>query len=90
VLNDHLRFADEFVRHKILDLVGDLHTLGRAIVGHVVGRNAGHMLNHELALAVQKLVASRRRAARPLSAAAARSPQLTGGNGLLPGVAAGG
>ena len=90
VLNDHLRFADEFVRHKILDLVGDLHTLGRAIVGHVVGRNAGHMLNHELALAVQKLVASRRRAARPMSAAAARSPQLTGGNGLLPGVAAGG
>jgi UDP-3-O-acyl N-acetylglucosamine deacetylase len=89
VLNDHLRFADEFVRHKVLDLVGDLHTLGRAIVGHVVGRNAGHALNHELALAIQKFSASRRRAvARSMSAVGARSPRLAAGDGLLPGVAA--
>jgi UDP-3-O-acyl N-acetylglucosamine deacetylase len=90
VLNDHLRYADEFVRHKILDLVGDLHTLGRVIVGHVVGRNAGHMLNNELALAIQKFSASRRRAgARSMSAAGARSPHLAGGDGFVPGVAAG-
>ena len=57
VLNDHLRFSDEFVRHKMLDLVGDLHTLGRAVVGHVIGRNAGHTLNHQLALAIQKACA---------------------------------
>jgi UDP-3-O-acyl N-acetylglucosamine deacetylase len=89
VLNDHLRFADEFVRHKVLDLVGDLHTLGRAVIGHVVGRNAGHMLNNELALAIQRFSASRRRAAaRSLGAVGARSPHLTGGDGLLPGVAA--
>jgi len=61
VLNDHLRFNDEFVRHKILDLVGDLHTLGRAVVGHVTGRNAGHMLNHQLALAIHKSCALARR-----------------------------
>ncbi len=48
VLNGTLRFRDEFVRHKILDVVGDLALLGRAVVGHVVARNAGHALNHLL------------------------------------------
>jgi UDP-3-O-acyl N-acetylglucosamine deacetylase len=45
VLNDSLRFPDEFVRHKILDLVGDLFLLGRPLQPLVVGRNAGHALN---------------------------------------------
>ena len=48
VLNGALRFRDEFVRHKILDVIGDLALLGRPIVGHVVARNAGHALNHLL------------------------------------------
>ena len=48
ILNGHLRFRDEFVRHKILDLIGDLALLGRPVVGHVVARNAGHALNHQL------------------------------------------
>ena len=61
VLNDSLRFADEFVRHKMLDLVGDLALLGRPLLGHVVARNAGHALNHQLVAAVQK--AARRSAA---------------------------
>jgi UDP-3-O-acyl N-acetylglucosamine deacetylase len=89
VLNDHLRFADEFVRHKVLDLVGDLHTLGRAVVGHVVGRNAGHMLNHELNQAIQKACSAERRRAtsRSLAGAAARQP-ITGADGLRPGIAA--
>ena len=84
VLNDHLRFNDEFVRHKILDLVGDLHTLGRAVVGHVTGRNAGHMLNHLLALAIHKSCAAARR--RVL----ARGPlaQFARGEGLVPGLPA--
>ena len=47
VLNGTLRFRDEFVRHKILDVVGDLALIGRPIVGHVVARNAGHALNHQ-------------------------------------------
>ena len=82
VLNDHLRFNDEFVRHKILDLVGDLHTLGRPVVGHVTGRNAGHMLNHQLALAIYKSCgASRRRAPARMTAA-----QFTRGDGLVPGL----
>ena len=48
VLNGALRFQDEFVRHKILDVIGDLALLGRPVVGHVVARNAGHALNHTL------------------------------------------
>ncbi len=48
VLNGSLRFRDEFVRHKILDVIGDLALLGRPVVGHVVARNGGHALNHRL------------------------------------------
>jgi UDP-3-O-[3-hydroxymyristoyl] N-acetylglucosamine deacetylase len=48
ILNGTLRFRDEFVRHKILDVIGDLTLLGRPIIGHVVARNAGHALNHQL------------------------------------------
>jgi UDP-3-O-acyl N-acetylglucosamine deacetylase len=64
VLNDRLRFPDEFVRHKILDLIGDLHLLGRPVVGLVTGRNAGHALNLELVQAIERQhSAERRRAA---------------------------
>jgi UDP-3-O-[3-hydroxymyristoyl] N-acetylglucosamine deacetylase len=64
VLNDHLRYADEFVRHKVLDLVGDLSLLGRPLQGHVVARNAGHALNYQLVTAIQtSLSAERRRSA---------------------------
>jgi UDP-3-O-[3-hydroxymyristoyl] N-acetylglucosamine deacetylase len=57
-----LRFRDEFVRHKVLDLIGDLGLLGRPIVGHVIGRNAGHDLNFQLAVAIQRSVGLERRA----------------------------
>ncbi len=58
VLNSHLRYADEFVRHKILDLIGDLALLGRPVVGHVVARNAGHALHHQLVNAIAEAVAA--------------------------------
>jgi UDP-3-O-[3-hydroxymyristoyl] N-acetylglucosamine deacetylase len=48
VLNGSLRFRDEFVRHKILDMIGDLALLGCPVLGHVVARNGGHALNHSL------------------------------------------
>jgi UDP-3-O-[3-hydroxymyristoyl] N-acetylglucosamine deacetylase len=44
-----LRFEDEFVRHKILDAVGDLTLLGRPVLGHVVAHRAGHALHTNLA-----------------------------------------
>ncbi len=48
VLNGALRFRDEFVRHKILDVIGDLALLGHPVIGHVMARNGGHALNHML------------------------------------------
>src|ERR671918_2232955 len=47
-----LRFEDEFVRHKILDAVGDLALVGHPIVGHVVAHRAGHALHTQLAAAI--------------------------------------
>jgi UDP-3-O-[3-hydroxymyristoyl] N-acetylglucosamine deacetylase/3-hydroxyacyl-[acyl-carrier-protein] dehydratase len=44
-----LRFADEFVRHKILDIIGDLALMGRRIRGHVVAVKPGHAVNADLA-----------------------------------------
>jgi UDP-3-O-[3-hydroxymyristoyl] N-acetylglucosamine deacetylase len=49
VLNDELRFPDEFVRHKILDLTGDLALLAHPLRGHVVAYRGGHDLHAELA-----------------------------------------
>jgi UDP-3-O-[3-hydroxymyristoyl] N-acetylglucosamine deacetylase len=61
VLNG-LRYRDEFVRHKVLDLVGDLALLGRPLLGHVIARNAGHALNYELVVAIQRAVGLERQA----------------------------
>ena len=46
--NGPLRFADEFVRHKVLDLVGDLALLGRPILGRIVADRAGHAMHTAL------------------------------------------
>ena len=45
VVSGPLRFRDEFVRHKILDLVGDLALIGRPIVGEITAHRAGHALH---------------------------------------------
>jgi UDP-3-O-[3-hydroxymyristoyl] N-acetylglucosamine deacetylase len=50
VLNNKLRFADEFVRHKMLDAIGDLALLGHPLLGHVEAVKAGHALHAALAL----------------------------------------
>jgi UDP-3-O-[3-hydroxymyristoyl] N-acetylglucosamine deacetylase len=49
VLNNALRFDDEFVRHKILDAVGDLALVGHPVIGHLVAHRAGHALHTEFA-----------------------------------------
>jgi UDP-3-O-[3-hydroxymyristoyl] N-acetylglucosamine deacetylase len=46
--NGPLRFADEYVRHKVLDLIGDLALAGRRIEGHVVAERAGHAMHTAL------------------------------------------
>ncbi|HTY45119.1 MAG TPA: bifunctional UDP-3-O-[3-hydroxymyristoyl] N-acetylglucosamine deacetylase/3-hydroxyacyl-ACP dehydratase [Patescibacteria group bacterium] len=48
VIKNKLRFEDEFVRHKILDLLGDLYIFGQPIKGHVLAAKSGHSLNLKL------------------------------------------
>ncbi len=49
ILNeDGLRYDDEFVKHKILDAVGDLYLLGHSLIGHFVAEKSGHGLNNLL------------------------------------------
>ncbi len=54
--NGPLRFDDEYVRHKILDLIGDLALAGRRIEGHVVAERAGHAMHTAL---VSRLIKDR-------------------------------
>ncbi len=56
VQNGPLRFIDEFVRHKVLDLIGDLALAGRRIQGRVVAERAGHAMHTAL---VQRLMRDR-------------------------------
>jgi UDP-3-O-[3-hydroxymyristoyl] N-acetylglucosamine deacetylase len=49
VLNeDGLRYEDEFVKHKILDAIGDLYLLGHSLIGEFSGYKSGHALNNKL------------------------------------------
>jgi len=53
VINDDgLRYQDEFVKHKLLDVIGDLYLLGRPILGAFRGFKSGHALNNKLARAL--------------------------------------
>ncbi len=55
VLNDDgLRYEDEFVKHKLLDVIGDLYLLGRPLVGRFHGYKSGHALNNKLARALMR------------------------------------
>ncbi|MBC3949436.1 MULTISPECIES: UDP-3-O-acyl-N-acetylglucosamine deacetylase [Pseudomonas] len=55
VLNeDGLRYEDEFVKHKILDAIGDLYLLGNSLIGEFIGFKSGHALNNRL---LRKLIA---------------------------------
>jgi UDP-3-O-[3-hydroxymyristoyl] N-acetylglucosamine deacetylase len=56
VQNGDLRFPDEFVRHKVLDLIGDLALAGRRIQGRVIAERAGHAMHTAL---VQRLLRDR-------------------------------
>ncbi len=48
ILNDELRYPDEFVRHKLLDLIGDLYVAGKHILGHFIAHRSGHKHNVRL------------------------------------------
>jgi UDP-3-O-[3-hydroxymyristoyl] N-acetylglucosamine deacetylase len=58
ILSGPLRFRDEFVRHKVLDLIGDLALLGRPLNGHIHARKAGHAVHLEFARALHAAMMS--------------------------------
>jgi UDP-3-O-[3-hydroxymyristoyl] N-acetylglucosamine deacetylase len=58
ILSGPLRFRDEFVRHKVLDLIGDLALLGRPLNGHIHARKAGHAVHIEFARALHAAMMS--------------------------------
>ncbi|MDP8254355.1 MAG: UDP-3-O-acyl-N-acetylglucosamine deacetylase [Candidatus Alcyoniella australis] len=56
VINESgLRYSDEFVRHKVLDAMGDMYMAGKPIIGHYLANKSGHGLNHDL---MRKLASS--------------------------------
>jgi UDP-3-O-[3-hydroxymyristoyl] N-acetylglucosamine deacetylase len=48
IVNNHLRFPNEFVRHKLLDLLGDISLIGYPIIGHLYAERAGHAIHTAL------------------------------------------
>ena len=73
VASGPLRFRDEFVRHKVLDLVGDLALLGRPLDGHIHAVKAGHGLHIEFARALAAAAARTVPAAKTSGGASARA-----------------
>jgi len=71
VMNGPLRFRDEFVRHKILDLLGDLALIGRPITGEITASRAGHALHSRF---VAKVLAAAAEAEQDMSEAAPTEP----------------
>lgn len=56
IVNTELRFSDEFVRHKILDLIGDFYLLNRPIQGRVVAHFTGHTENIAMVRKIQEII----------------------------------
>jgi UDP-3-O-[3-hydroxymyristoyl] N-acetylglucosamine deacetylase len=58
VVNTTLRFPDEFARHKVLDLIGDLYLLGRPLEGHITASKTGHSDNLAMVKAIRAALAN--------------------------------
>ena len=61
-IDNQLRFADEHVRHKICDLIGDLALFGRPLCGRIVAYRSGHALNHALVRKLRESLAAKQEA----------------------------
>jgi UDP-3-O-[3-hydroxymyristoyl] N-acetylglucosamine deacetylase len=80
--NGPLRFADEYVRHKVLDLIGDLALAGRRIEGHVVAERAGHAMHTALVSRLLKDRSAWELAHVPVESAAAKEDGALAGRGM--------
>lgn len=80
-INGPLRFEDEYVRHKVLDLIGDLALAGRRIEGHVVAERAGHAMHTALVSRLLKDRAAWELAHVPVASAEAEEAERTAQSG---------
>ncbi|MCG8405392.1 MAG: UDP-3-O-acyl-N-acetylglucosamine deacetylase [Phycisphaerales bacterium] len=76
IIDNEFRFPDECVRHKILDLIGDLYLAGRPVRGKIIARKSGHALNHELVRRLLDAIEHQDRRAKLSSTAAIDAQQL--------------
>jgi UDP-3-O-[3-hydroxymyristoyl] N-acetylglucosamine deacetylase len=60
LINDSLRFADECVRHKVLDLIGDLSLIGCPLRGHFIAHKSGHTMDMELVKRIDRVIKRKR------------------------------
>jgi UDP-3-O-[3-hydroxymyristoyl] N-acetylglucosamine deacetylase len=74
-MNGPLRFTDEYARHKVLDLIGDLALAGRRIEGHVVAERAGHAMHTALVSRLLKDRSAWELAHVPVAAAPVEEPE---------------
>ena len=74
VLNNALRFEDEFVRHKILDVIGDLSLVGFPVIGHLVAHRGGHALHTAFAARILEEVDAWRVVETPVDPAVVSMP----------------
>ena len=82
--NGPLRFDDEYVRHKVLDLIGDLALAGRRIEGHVVAERAGHAMHTALVSRLMKDRSAWELAHVPVAEAEVEEPSAAGlSHGML-------
>ncbi len=77
ISKEPLRFADEFVRHKILDIIGDIRLLGMPIQAHIVAMRPGHAINAELTKALFVRLEEVRKASKKKARATAVLPTAT-------------
>ncbi len=87
-INGPLRFPDEYVRHKVLDLIGDLALAGRRIEGHVVAERAGHAMHTALVSRLLKDRAAWELAHVPVASAVKQETTQTAQSGARVGTPA--
>jgi len=76
ISKEPLRFKDEFVRHKILDIVGDITLLGRPLKAHIVATRPGHAINAELTKALFAKLQERAKAGTRRKGALRDTPEI--------------
>lgn len=77
ISKEPLRFKDEFVRHKILDIIGDVTLLGLPLKAHIVATRPGHAINAELTKALYAKLEERRKGKKKKKAASPAPPSPT-------------